>query len=1451
MSRNQRRMAQDDATSIVNNINSIGNTGAPPPPCDDAGSVTVIQSVHHLLTKVFDKDGKHAYADAKSFTSQEHRLDGIRSLSALLTELERHPRKAIIRGRRRRATLDNHIVRRAKNPKDGEEAPHGFEDAPRRWVGVDVDDFTPDPTLGIDAATDPEGAIRAVLATLPQWLRDVTCHWQWSASAGVKGWDCFKLHLWFWLDTALDDASLKHAFKDTPVDASLFNAVQLHYTAAPIFRDGVVDPVAQRSGLLVGADDVGRVPDDVKGHRARLEAEKAQREAERQRSREQARERRAQRERAGYKSPYSSLSEHPRVVGYVEATVSRVVGELEGAGKGQLHNTAKTAARSLAGLVNAKWMSESDGSRVLFDHSARDPKELDKIWKWALANIQSEAPFDPDDNWTPTTRPVEPLEPLDPSLTIDDVRAQLHTVLTRTSADVVLGQFQCGVGKTTALIQLGRGWADGAGVRIIAAHTRQAAIRIANSIDRPDGVALHLGRSNGGAAPGVGWQPQWVRGSQGADTDLSNCGAVDFGVSGPDCDNCPLKTACSNPGEANFGQRPALGYFAARTQLRRVLKHGGVVVCTAPLLAHVLHMRDEEVTDPARVEHIYLDDVTELPGLMEATAPQLREAAQELFENPTAQGLVLGLAGMLDTFCDEVEPGPYGTDLDVKATRVWLARWLEGHHIHPGSPVRMALDAKHVPHIVNQAVTWLAGEARGGSAFLVRGKEGASLLVGSPPPTLPKCPVTVLSGTATKTPWAAWTGQEVAVVAPYIKPENTTGVRIKSSAWDKPTWMREGGSSEAKPPRLMKWASTHGEQLRTHLAHLPNTARALVVAHIDIIKSTAFKAVKAALLDGAQYKGQHTTIHWRSVDQVGCDAFKGYDAVIMCGTPVKHLGRCRVESRRVAHMADPSVGERWQETFHRAMCEREDEADGLAEQAGQRPRFLLPECGGVMVHIATERGGVLRSGHTLRRLCPVPVDVGSVGGRPQKTDDLMSWLKGEGWTAWAACLADLPNPPPVSKRTLQIKALEQSAGTRWKVQLSGRGAQSVWVGESREDVRNAVERLLKASPKRPRRPRRIVRIQNCADADYDGHVLAQKPCIGGSGEPGEYEDTPDHLKLQGSEGASSLQCMDPDEHGHVQAQKPCMNNKGDSSCVLTTPSTSGFNGFDELTIQLRSDAPNTNASNPPAQTTPEPVPTMTPAPWDDDWEENSWDDVPDDATDADMLRFVKLTPDGRFVPDWDKMKAEGLDTGLELGPDSHWSDHVEWDWAVNPVPSKMVEQPDGSRLVVADFDVEAIDREHQAVQEAQAAVQLAPTPGPRPGEAPDDADARKATPTPLSVIITKDHIDTARWNYFLTAEERAEGSTRAVDPGALALDCVSEMGRLEGMLTTCEDRDAWLSSELSDLGAMLALKNLHYRGEHRWEHVARDLRRVLGDAAPLGVELWGLEMTTPVVAAPM
>jgi len=125
-----------------------------------------------------------------------------------------------------------------------------FEDVPRYWMMIDVDKFS-----YVDAAQNALPAIDSYLQLLPDAFHDITFYWQLSNSAGSKkNKDTLKAHLWFWLSEPASAAQLKAWAKTCPIelDTSVFNPIQEHFTADPVFEPGILDPIKQRSGLVRG-----------------------------------------------------------------------------------------------------------------------------------------------------------------------------------------------------------------------------------------------------------------------------------------------------------------------------------------------------------------------------------------------------------------------------------------------------------------------------------------------------------------------------------------------------------------------------------------------------------------------------------------------------------------------------------------------------------------------------------------------------------------------------------------------------------------------------------------------------------------------------------------------------------------------------------------------------------------------------------------------------------------------------------------------------------------------------------------------------------------------------------------------------------------------------------------------------------------------------------------------
>ncbi|ALR09608.2 DNA primase [Xylella fastidiosa] len=219
-------------------------------------SITILKHPVNTLAKTWCADGTlKAYDNAKFFQVEQRPFNNSRELSALLTELEQNRHACVIRGvyvgDTKAAALDT-AFQKGKARRIAEL----YEDIPHHWMLVEIDNFEP---LRRDPVTDPVGSIYEFIhAHLPDVFAGADYHWQLSSSAG-RG-ECagkLKAHVWFWLHTPYTSAQLKAwATACAPaLDASVFNTVQIHYTAAPVFEAGVADPVPVRSGFVQGFID--------------------------------------------------------------------------------------------------------------------------------------------------------------------------------------------------------------------------------------------------------------------------------------------------------------------------------------------------------------------------------------------------------------------------------------------------------------------------------------------------------------------------------------------------------------------------------------------------------------------------------------------------------------------------------------------------------------------------------------------------------------------------------------------------------------------------------------------------------------------------------------------------------------------------------------------------------------------------------------------------------------------------------------------------------------------------------------------------------------------------------------------------------------------------------------------------------------------------------------------
>ncbi len=207
--------------------------------------LTVLTSLDGVATKTFHSNGLiEPYRAGKRFFVEERECSSLSDLFRHLRSLESCYSCLVIRGALiAPVAIGQQVKRRSNGPSAT------FKDVPRNFVMLDIDG------VPVPAGIDPTSAeaLARVVALLPPEFRNVSFIAQWSSSAGLKP-GVIKVHLWFWLETPRTSAELRAWANRLPclangkplIDPAVFNPVQPHYTARPIF-DGVTDPVPHRT----------------------------------------------------------------------------------------------------------------------------------------------------------------------------------------------------------------------------------------------------------------------------------------------------------------------------------------------------------------------------------------------------------------------------------------------------------------------------------------------------------------------------------------------------------------------------------------------------------------------------------------------------------------------------------------------------------------------------------------------------------------------------------------------------------------------------------------------------------------------------------------------------------------------------------------------------------------------------------------------------------------------------------------------------------------------------------------------------------------------------------------------------------------------------------------------------------------------------------------------------
>ena len=227
-------------------------------------TVTILQTKPgHLATKKFIKPSAKAEIAIQPYDAGIlykvlgiAGVNNINDLSVVLQYCEQNPNALIIRGEPVTDEVLESWVRR-KGSGVGEAFQGNFMTPinGRHYFEIDIDKLTLPTGWELDQ-TSIRKICEHLVHLLPPEFHEASYHWQLSSSAGVFDISKVSAHLWFWLTRPVPDADLKVWAKRVNnltgiklVDGALFQHVQPHYVAAPIF-EGMDDPFPIRSGLV-------------------------------------------------------------------------------------------------------------------------------------------------------------------------------------------------------------------------------------------------------------------------------------------------------------------------------------------------------------------------------------------------------------------------------------------------------------------------------------------------------------------------------------------------------------------------------------------------------------------------------------------------------------------------------------------------------------------------------------------------------------------------------------------------------------------------------------------------------------------------------------------------------------------------------------------------------------------------------------------------------------------------------------------------------------------------------------------------------------------------------------------------------------------------------------------------------------------------------------------------
>lgn len=204
---------------------------------ETADFVTVLECQEtHRLAKLYTDPGLAPldYSAGFLYRAEEIPIESLSDLGLLVEALASDSTRCVIRGRLRPGAAE-WVPRRSSDKHEHEP---DFEAAPHRWFCIDLDASI----VALDPA-DPRASIEAWRASLPPALANAGMVFQLSAKAHLFPY--LRGHAWFIATDPVDDATLRAWYVAHDFDPALAQAVQIHYTADPVF-EGCADPFEGR-----------------------------------------------------------------------------------------------------------------------------------------------------------------------------------------------------------------------------------------------------------------------------------------------------------------------------------------------------------------------------------------------------------------------------------------------------------------------------------------------------------------------------------------------------------------------------------------------------------------------------------------------------------------------------------------------------------------------------------------------------------------------------------------------------------------------------------------------------------------------------------------------------------------------------------------------------------------------------------------------------------------------------------------------------------------------------------------------------------------------------------------------------------------------------------------------------------------------------------------------------